>query len=115
MGKTEWEELEEAYRKEKDPKVVLRVLAVHMVRVREMSIGETAANLMRSERWVHKWLEAFRYRRPGRPPGSSQNRSTSKDFTRDHDANNRAVRPIQVHSQGAAEGDTRGDQAPGCI
>ena len=59
MGKTEWEELEEAYRKEKDPRVVLRVLAVHMVRVRKMSIGETAANLMRSERWVHKWLKRF--------------------------------------------------------
>ena len=24
-----------------------------------MSIGETAANLMRSERWVHKWLKRF--------------------------------------------------------
>ena len=35
------------------------MLAVHMVRVREMSIGETAANLMRSERWVHKWLKRF--------------------------------------------------------
>ena len=35
------------------------MLAVHMVRVRKMSIGATAANLMRSKRWVHAWLELF--------------------------------------------------------
>lgn len=59
MDKTKREELEKAYRKEKDSRVVPRMLAVHMIRMREMSIGETAANLMRSERWVHKWLERF--------------------------------------------------------
>ena len=31
MGETEREELKEAYRKEKDPTVVARMLAVHMV------------------------------------------------------------------------------------
>ena len=35
------------------------MLTVHMVRVHKMGIGETAANLMRSERWVHKWLKRF--------------------------------------------------------
>ncbi len=30
-----------------------------MVRVRKMSVSETAANLMRSDRWVHTWLERF--------------------------------------------------------
>ena len=50
MDKTKREELEKAYRKEKDFRVVPRMLAVHMVRVRKISIGETAANLMRSER-----------------------------------------------------------------
>ena len=35
------------------------MLAVHMVRVRKMSMGKTAANLMRSDRWVHAWLERF--------------------------------------------------------
>ena len=30
-----------------------RMLAVHMVCVRKQSISETAANLMRSDRWVH--------------------------------------------------------------
>ena len=59
MDKTKREELEKEYRKEKDSGVVPRMLAVHMVRVREMSIDETAANLMRSERWVHKWLKRF--------------------------------------------------------
>ena len=33
------------------------MLAVHMVLVRKISVGETAANLMRSERWVRTWLE----------------------------------------------------------
>ena len=59
MEKTEREDLEKAYRKEKDSEVVPRMLAVHMVRVLQMSIDETAANLMRPEKWVHKWLERF--------------------------------------------------------
>ena len=50
MDKTKREELEKAYRKEKDSRVVPRILAIYMVRVRKMSVGETAANLMRSER-----------------------------------------------------------------
>ena len=53
------EELEKAYRKEKDSRVILRMLAVHMVRVRKMRVSETAANLMRSDRWVHTWLGRF--------------------------------------------------------
>ena len=44
------EELEKAYRKEKDSRVILRMLAVRMVRVRKMSVSETVANLMRSNR-----------------------------------------------------------------
>ena len=40
MDETKREELEKAYRKEKDSRVVPRMLAVHMVRVREMSIGD---------------------------------------------------------------------------
>ena len=59
MDTAKWEELEKAYRKERDFRVVLRMLAVHMVRVCKMSIGETAANLMRSDRWVHTWLMRF--------------------------------------------------------
>ena len=59
MDKTKREALEKAYRKEKDSRVVPRMLAVHMVCVCKMSIGETAASLMRSERWVYKWLKRF--------------------------------------------------------
>ncbi len=36
MDVTKREELEKAYRKEKDSRVILRMLAVHMVRVRKM-------------------------------------------------------------------------------
>ena len=50
MDATKREELEKACRKEKDSRVILRMLAVHMVLVRKISVGETAANLMRSER-----------------------------------------------------------------
>ena len=53
MDVTKREELEKAYKKEKDSRVILKMLAVHMVRVRKMSVSETAANLMRSDRWVH--------------------------------------------------------------
>ena len=59
MDKTKREDLEKAYRKEKDSRVVHRLLAVHTVRVRKIGIGGTAANLMRSEKWVHKWPERF--------------------------------------------------------
>ena len=53
------------------------MFTVCMVRVRKMSIGETATNLMRSERWAHKWLKRFYtggldglrvLSRTGRPP-----------------------------------------------
>ena len=59
MDETEREELKEAYRKEKDPRVVARMLAVHMVYVRKAGIDETAAHLMRSARWVHNWLHRY--------------------------------------------------------
>ena len=50
MDVTKREELEKAYRKEKDSRVILRMLAVHMVRVRKMSVSGTAASLMRFNR-----------------------------------------------------------------
>ena len=59
MDETEREELKEAYRKEKDPRVVARMLAVHMVYVRKAGIDETAAHLMRSARWVRNWLRRY--------------------------------------------------------
>ena len=35
------------------------MFAVHMVRMRKMGVGDIAASLMRSDRWVHTWLERF--------------------------------------------------------
>ena len=59
MDETKREELEKAYKKEKNPKVAARMLAVHMVCVRGKSAGETAANLMRTHKWVYGWLERY--------------------------------------------------------
>ena len=59
MDETEREELKEAYREEKDHRVVARMLAVHMVYVRKAGIDETAAHLMRSARWVRSWLRRY--------------------------------------------------------
>ena len=59
MDETEREELKEAYRKGKDPRVVARMLAVRMVYVRKAGIDETAAHLMRSARWVRNWLRRY--------------------------------------------------------
>ena len=59
METTKREGLENAYKKEKDPKVAARVLAVHTVHVREKSIAETGADLMRSDKWAYNWLKRF--------------------------------------------------------
>ena len=59
MDKTKREELEKAYKKEKNPRVAARMLAVHMVHVREKSVSATAANLMRTDKWVYDWLKHF--------------------------------------------------------
>ena len=50
MDKTEQEDLEKAYKEEKTPRWLTRMLAVHMARVRKKYIGEIAADLMRSAR-----------------------------------------------------------------
>ena len=59
MDETKREELKKACRKEKDPMVAARMLAVHMVYVRKAGIDETAAHLMRSARWVRNWLRLY--------------------------------------------------------
>ena len=59
MDKTKREELEKAYKKEKNPMVAAKMLAVHMVYVREKSVGATAADLMRTDKWVYDWLKRF--------------------------------------------------------
>ena len=77
MVKVTREKLEEAYRKEKDHRVGARMLAVHMVHFRKMSIDDAATNLLRCPKWVRNWLERFEagcleglrdLPRSGRPP-----------------------------------------------
>lgn len=76
MRETNKDDLKQAYKSEKDPWIKIRILAVHMVRVRKKGIDETAADLMQSERWVHSWLRRYDgggldslrdLPRPGRP------------------------------------------------
>ena len=44
MRETNKDDLKKAYRSEKDSRMRARILAVHMVRVRKKSIGETATD-----------------------------------------------------------------------
>ncbi len=59
MDEAKREELVRAYKKEKNPRVTTRMLVVHVVYVREKSAGETAADLMRTHKWVYGWLEHY--------------------------------------------------------
>lgn len=59
MDETKREELEGAYKKEKNQRVAARMLAVHMTRVLGEGAGETAADLMRTHKWVYGWLERY--------------------------------------------------------
>ena len=45
MRETNKDDLKQAYKSEKDPWIKIRILAVHMVRVRKKGIDETAADL----------------------------------------------------------------------
>lgn len=52
-------ELYLAFKKEKNPKIRSRMLAVHMVRVRGLGVEEVAANLMQSANWVRMWVGRY--------------------------------------------------------
>ena len=54
------EDLKKAYKKEKDPRVKIRMAAVNMVAIRGKSLQETADNLMQCPNWVSYWVERFR-------------------------------------------------------
>ena len=56
MDSTKLEELERAYRKEKNHKVQARMVAVRMVRVRNMPVEKTADIRVRCPTWVRDWL-----------------------------------------------------------
>ena len=58
MAKTRGE-LYLAFKKEKDPKVRSRMLAVHIVRIRGFGIDETAENLMQCPNRVRMWVERY--------------------------------------------------------
>ena len=59
MDSTTLEELEKAYKKEKNHKVRTRMVAVRMVHVRNMSVEETADILVRCSMWVRNWLRRY--------------------------------------------------------
>ena len=59
MDSTKLEELEKAYRKEKNHKVRARMVAVRMVRVRNMSVSETADIQGRCPNWVCNLLRRY--------------------------------------------------------
>ena len=59
MRETNKDNLKKAYQSKKDSRMLVRILAVHVVRVRKKGIGETATDLMQSERWVHDWLKRY--------------------------------------------------------
>ena len=71
MNDTKREELEKVCKKEKDHKVQVRMVAVRMVRVRNMPVEETAVILVRCPTWIRNWLRRY-YEKGLQDPGSSQ-------------------------------------------
>ena len=59
MDSTKLEELEKAYKKEKDGKIRIRMITVRMVRARNISVDETADILIRCPSWVRDWLRRY--------------------------------------------------------
>ena len=59
MDSTKLEELERAYRKEKNHKVQARMVAVRMVRALDMSVEETADIPVHCPTWVRDWLRRY--------------------------------------------------------
>ena len=59
MGDIKREELEKACKKEKDYKIRIRMVAVRMVRVRNMPVEETASILVHCPTWVRDWLRRY--------------------------------------------------------
>jgi len=59
MNRTKREELERVCRGEKDRKVRNGMLAVRMVRVRNLSVEEAVDYLMQCPNWVRNWLRRY--------------------------------------------------------
>ena len=60
MTDTEHDILRQASKKEKDPRIIPRIFAVHMVCVLEKSVDEAAEMTMRCPEWVTKWVQRYR-------------------------------------------------------
>ena len=84
MDDTKLEELEKAYKKEKDYKIRIRMVTIRMVRVRNMSVNETADNPRTQPKLGPQLVAPLRRRRPKRPPGPSPMRAAQKNSTRCH-------------------------------
>ena len=59
MDEIKREELEKACKKERDHMVRTRMVAVRMVRVLGMSVGDTADIQVRCPTWVRDWLRRY--------------------------------------------------------
>ena len=59
MNDTKLEELEKTCKGEKDQKIRIRMVAVRMVRVRNMPVNETANILVHCPTWVRDWLRRY--------------------------------------------------------
>ena len=82
MTDTEHDRLKMTYKKEKDPHIRSRILAVHMVCVLNKSVDATAEITMQCPEWVTKWVQRYReggtealadLPRSGRPSAISHN------------------------------------------
>lgn len=60
MTDTEHDRFKTTYKKERDPRVRSRILAVHMVCVLEKNVEETAKLTMQCPEWVTKWVQRYR-------------------------------------------------------
>ena len=59
MAKLSEEKFKEAYRQEKEPRVIRRMLAVNMAFYRKESAQHVADLLMQCPNWVLKWVGRF--------------------------------------------------------
>ena len=60
MDAQKQQEFKNIYRKEKDPQVTHRMLAVYMVCVQGKTMQQTADDLMYSLDWVQGWISRYK-------------------------------------------------------
>ena len=83
---TKPEDLKKAYKKEKDARIKVRMIAVSMVVFNNQSIAHTANLLMQSADWVS--LRVMRFGEEGlEAPGPSPYRTTAQNTTQKYQQN----------------------------